>query len=110
MRPIHTLPNLGKAVLRERAKITSHFGEVGQTPANLTSSQLTVHRCASAGPDLPTREDRGWRDTKSTGSRARARMIGDMSTVRITESELARDVYGVLKKVQQGVARGCASK
>jgi antitoxin (DNA-binding transcriptional repressor) of toxin-antitoxin stability system len=30
-------------------------------------------------------------------------MIGDMSTVRITESELARDVHGVLKKVQEGV-------
>ena len=26
-----------------------------------------------------------------------------MSTVRITESELARDVHGVLEKVQQGV-------
>jgi antitoxin (DNA-binding transcriptional repressor) of toxin-antitoxin stability system len=30
-------------------------------------------------------------------------MIQDMSTVRITESELARDVHGVLEKVQQGV-------
>jgi hypothetical protein len=30
-------------------------------------------------------------------------MIGNMSTVRITESELARDVHGVLKKVQEGV-------
>ena len=30
-------------------------------------------------------------------------MIGDMSTVRITESELARDVHAVLEKVQQGV-------
>jgi antitoxin (DNA-binding transcriptional repressor) of toxin-antitoxin stability system len=26
-----------------------------------------------------------------------------MSTVRITESELARDVHGILEKVQQGV-------
>ena len=30
-------------------------------------------------------------------------MIQDMNTVRITESELARDVHGVLEKVQQGV-------
>ena len=30
-------------------------------------------------------------------------MIQVMSTVRITESELARDVHGVLEKVQQGV-------
>ena len=30
-------------------------------------------------------------------------MIGVMSTVRITETELARDVHGVLEKVQQGV-------
>ena len=30
-------------------------------------------------------------------------MIQDMSAVRITESELARDVHGVLEKVQQGV-------
>ena len=30
-------------------------------------------------------------------------MIGAMSTVRITETELARDVHGVLEKVQQGV-------
>jgi len=30
-------------------------------------------------------------------------MIQNMSTVRITESELARDVHGVLEKVQQGV-------
>lgn len=30
-------------------------------------------------------------------------MIQHMSTVRITESELARDVHGVLEKVQQGV-------
>ena len=30
-------------------------------------------------------------------------MIQDMSTVRITETELARDVHGVLEKVQQGV-------
>ena len=30
-------------------------------------------------------------------------MIEDMSIVRITESELARDVHGVLKKVRQGV-------
>ena len=30
-------------------------------------------------------------------------MIEVMSTVRITESELARDVHGVLEKVQQGV-------
>jgi antitoxin (DNA-binding transcriptional repressor) of toxin-antitoxin stability system len=30
-------------------------------------------------------------------------MIQDMSTVRITETELARDVHAVLEKVQQGV-------
>jgi antitoxin (DNA-binding transcriptional repressor) of toxin-antitoxin stability system len=30
-------------------------------------------------------------------------MIEAMSTVRITESELARDVHGILEKVQQGV-------
>jgi len=30
-------------------------------------------------------------------------MIGDMSTVRITETELARDVHAVLEKVQQGI-------
>ena len=30
-------------------------------------------------------------------------MIQDMNIVRITESELARDVHGVLEKVQQGV-------
>jgi antitoxin (DNA-binding transcriptional repressor) of toxin-antitoxin stability system len=30
-------------------------------------------------------------------------MIQDMSTVRITESELSRDVHVVLEKVQQGV-------
>src|ERR1041385_8429703 len=30
-------------------------------------------------------------------------MIGDMSTVRITETELARDVHAVLEKVRQGV-------
>ena len=30
-------------------------------------------------------------------------MIEHMSTVRITETELARDVHGVLEKVQQGV-------
>jgi hypothetical protein len=30
-------------------------------------------------------------------------MIEAMSIVRITESELARDVHGVLEKVQQGV-------
>ena len=30
-------------------------------------------------------------------------MIETMSTVRITEIELARDVHGVLEKVQQGV-------
>lgn len=30
-------------------------------------------------------------------------MISSMSTVRITETELARDVHGVLEKVQQGV-------
>jgi antitoxin (DNA-binding transcriptional repressor) of toxin-antitoxin stability system len=30
-------------------------------------------------------------------------MIEVMATVRITESELARDVHGVLEKVQQGV-------
>ncbi len=30
-------------------------------------------------------------------------MIEDMSTVRITETELARDLHGVLEKVQQGV-------
>jgi antitoxin (DNA-binding transcriptional repressor) of toxin-antitoxin stability system len=30
-------------------------------------------------------------------------MIEAMSTVRITESELAGDVHGVLEKVQQGV-------
>jgi hypothetical protein len=30
-------------------------------------------------------------------------MIGNMSTVRITESDLARDVHGVLKKVREGV-------
>ena len=30
-------------------------------------------------------------------------MIEVMSTVRITESELARDVHGVLEKVQQGI-------
>lgn len=30
-------------------------------------------------------------------------MIRNMNTVRITETELARDVHGVLEKVQQGV-------
>ena len=30
-------------------------------------------------------------------------MIQDMSTIRIIESELARDVHGVLEKVRQGV-------
>ena len=30
-------------------------------------------------------------------------MIETMSTVRITEAELARDVHAVLEKVQQGV-------
>jgi len=30
-------------------------------------------------------------------------MIENMSTVRITETELARDVHAVLEKVQQGV-------
>jgi antitoxin (DNA-binding transcriptional repressor) of toxin-antitoxin stability system len=30
-------------------------------------------------------------------------MIETMSTVRITETELARDVHAVLEKVQQGV-------
>ena len=30
-------------------------------------------------------------------------MIQNMSTVRITEAELARDVHAVLEKVQQGV-------
>jgi antitoxin (DNA-binding transcriptional repressor) of toxin-antitoxin stability system len=30
-------------------------------------------------------------------------MIGVMSTERITESDLARDVHGILEKVQQGV-------
>jgi antitoxin (DNA-binding transcriptional repressor) of toxin-antitoxin stability system len=30
-------------------------------------------------------------------------MIVGMSTVRISESDLARDVHGVLEKVQQGV-------
>ena len=30
-------------------------------------------------------------------------MIQFMSTVRITETELARDVHGVLEKVQQGI-------
>lgn len=30
-------------------------------------------------------------------------MIEDMSTVRITEIELARDVHAVLEKVQQGI-------
>ena len=30
-------------------------------------------------------------------------MIGHMSTVRITETELARDVHAVLEKVRQGV-------
>jgi len=30
-------------------------------------------------------------------------MIKDMSTVRISESELARDVHAVLEKVQQGI-------
>jgi antitoxin (DNA-binding transcriptional repressor) of toxin-antitoxin stability system len=30
-------------------------------------------------------------------------MIGIMSTVRITESDLARDVHSVLEKVQQGI-------
>jgi hypothetical protein len=30
-------------------------------------------------------------------------MIHNMSTVRITESELARDVHGILEKVQQGI-------
>jgi antitoxin (DNA-binding transcriptional repressor) of toxin-antitoxin stability system len=30
-------------------------------------------------------------------------MIGGMSIVRITESELARDVHAVLEKVRQGV-------
>ena len=30
-------------------------------------------------------------------------IIQDMSTVRITENELANDVHGVLEKVQQGV-------
>ncbi len=30
-------------------------------------------------------------------------MIGGMSTVRMTESELARDVHAVLEKVGQGV-------
>ena len=30
-------------------------------------------------------------------------MIGDMSIVRITETELARDVHAVLEKVRQGV-------
>ena len=30
-------------------------------------------------------------------------MIVSMSTVRISESDLARDVHGILEKVQQGV-------
>lgn len=30
-------------------------------------------------------------------------MISSMSTVRITETELARDVHGVLEQVRQGV-------
>ena len=29
-------------------------------------------------------------------------MIGDMATVRITEAELARDVRGVLEKIERG--------
>ena len=30
-------------------------------------------------------------------------MIEDMSTIRITETELARDVHAVLEKVRQGI-------
>ncbi|MBS1824365.1 MAG: hypothetical protein JST93_03505 [Acidobacteria bacterium] len=30
-------------------------------------------------------------------------MMMDMGTLRITEAELARDVYAILAKVQQGV-------
>ena len=30
-------------------------------------------------------------------------MMNDMSTVRITETELARDVHAIMEKVQQGV-------
>jgi hypothetical protein len=32
-------------------------------------------------------------------------MIEDRMTVRITETELARDVHAVLARVQEGVAR-----
>src|ERR1051326_711438 len=46
---------------------------------------------------------RGLAEAEKDNEAEKQVMIKDMSTVRITETELARDVHGVLEKVQQGI-------